>query len=180
MLLFPLYAVGVWLLVAHWRRRWQGAAVLATAVFLVLVLSSIYRMIARLAAIPAEGLLFLLGVTGGIVLFVGMFILCLPRASVGIPCARCGYDLSGLVDESTRCPECGRGFAARGQSARLVEPKPVVAGRAALAADRPVGDAQREDHQGQARDQRPAHEHKLGVLHRLHDRQHPRADALGD
>lgn len=110
MLLFPFYAVAIWLLAAKWRRTWKGfaAVIVGTAVLLVIEYT-LYR-IGNLKSGPVQpqqalGLLIPFTV---LVFGVGLFIACQRRAAPSpIHCKRCHYDLTGLRPVGLRCPECG-------------------------------------------------------------------------
>lgn len=110
MLLFPFYAVAIWLLAAKWRRTWKGfASVFLGTTFLVLIEYTLYRIgTMKITAIEPNQALGLLIPFTFLVFVVGLFIACQRRAVPSpIHCTRCHYDLSGLTPLGLRCPECG-------------------------------------------------------------------------
>ncbi|MGD9688182.1 MAG: hypothetical protein AB7K52_05605 [Phycisphaerales bacterium] len=117
MILFAVYAVIVWYLVAKNRRRVSGfayaiggAALAAAITWGVGVLMNIQSS----ERIPGRGyqlapLWILMWAEAIIVGAVGLFIAALPRNPIGRHCSNCWYDTSGL--RAPVCPECGRQIA---------------------------------------------------------------------
>lgn len=110
MLLFPFYAVLIWVLAGRWRRRWQGLAVVIVG---TAVLVGMEVTLARLGGVfsglkPWQVLLLLVPFTA-LVSAVGLYIVCLPRTSPSLRhCPYCFYHFSGLEWKGLVCPECGR------------------------------------------------------------------------
>lgn len=110
MLLFPLYAIVIWLLAAHWRRTWKAFAAVFLGTFILLLIEYTLFRVADLKfdlVQPKQALGLLIPFTF-LVFFVGLFIACQKRPVPSpIHCTTCHYDLSGLNPISLRCPECG-------------------------------------------------------------------------
>lgn len=142
MLLFALYAFGVWLLCFRWRRQWQGFVALASGVLLVVTLAMLDRRLREWGGERGSGftsLQFLLWVESGIIALVGLFICVLPKGYAKVPCRKCGYELAGLEQENPRCPECGIEFAVTAPAKRP---------QALRAAEEPVQRAHDQDQRG--------------------------------
>lgn len=110
MLLFPLYAVVIWLLAAKWRRTWKGfAAVLIGTAILLVIEYTLYRIGSLpLTMVQPKQALGLLVPFTVLVFGMGLFIACQrPPAPSPIHCAMCHYDLTGLNPVGLKCPECG-------------------------------------------------------------------------
>jgi hypothetical protein len=116
LIIFALYAMGIFVMAAVWRRTIRGYIVVAVGAAVVLALMELYK---RFLGAPGEwlgGVTLLLWAEFGAIVFVGTFIVLLPRTNrSGFECVYCGYDLRGLADQQpgvTRlsdvtCPECG-------------------------------------------------------------------------
>lgn len=109
MFVFALYAVLVWWAAARWRRQWGSfASVLGGMAFLVVVAwfhlllnewteGRLYLPVLQVVLYPY---IVLVGL-------IGFFVACLPRTKMPGHCRICGYDLRGLEEETSMCPECG-------------------------------------------------------------------------
>lgn len=123
MILFLVYALFVWYLCFKHRRQWLGVLCLICALTFVAILGRLYESVIDWARASGNHLFdgrsdgrmfnFLLVLESGIILVVGVFLLCLPRITASLPCRKCGYELSGLDESNPTCPECGLLFAAR-------------------------------------------------------------------
>lgn len=114
MILLALYAAFIWYLAVRLRRRWSGF----TAVFLgagaLLIVSQTFVGEHAVGRWLPEGiqrgmadLLVLLIPEAVLVLFIGLYICCLPRPRNAMQCQNCGYHLGGLSPLGLVCPECG-------------------------------------------------------------------------
>lgn len=122
-LLFPIYAILIWLFAAQWRRQWKGFAVVGVGTLVLLVIE---LSLLRLAGGERRGIVFIPGLAPGQVLFlllvftglvagVGLFIACSrPAPPSDMHCPRCFYDLHGLDPVNLHCPECGRLWTGKG------------------------------------------------------------------
>lgn len=108
MFAFAVYAIAVWFGAYRWRRRVLGFALVVLG---LAILGGVawghYQL-----NILSNGRLFLpllqvlLYPYAALVFAGGVFLACMPPRRPGA-CDTCGYDLTGLYLESTRCPECG-------------------------------------------------------------------------
>lgn len=115
MIIFIVYAIGVWAAVYWLRGKWQGPALLAASVIpvgllaVLLVLPTIDQKSHDIifANIGGYGRLLgvFLGAFGFLILFVGSIILVTPRRIPVWRCMHCQYDLTGAPSDV--CPECG-------------------------------------------------------------------------
>ena len=112
-LLFPIYAVVIWALAMHWRRRWPAFAIVACGTALLV---GAVRLCMRLDLLPATAKIFYELLWPYILLLGGMgtYIACLPRRAREHECQRCHYDLRGLDPLALTCPECGAEWRGRG------------------------------------------------------------------
>lgn len=115
MVLFPAYAVLIWVLTWRTRRTWLGFATVAAGVLGVLILGLLHHYTELVFPISVSGPFFplMLAVEAAFVLVVGLFIAALPLRRIDRPCRRCRYELQGLDDPNPTCPECGMAHAAR-------------------------------------------------------------------
>lgn len=121
MIVFVVYAVVAWYFAARHRRSWRGVLVVClTAAGLGLVAYGHWRLNVwthgRIYFRVLQGLLY---PYAALVLLMAGFIVSLPRPGrrMAPACARCRYDLTGLVAGS-HCPECGhRGAISPGANA---------------------------------------------------------------
>lgn len=112
MIFFALYAVLVWSATIHWRRRWTGLLALVLAIFILFALAALHIQLNHWThgAIYLPVLQSILYPYIVLVGFIGLYTLVLPRTyhtRGTFRCTRCGYDLRGLRDETSTCPECG-------------------------------------------------------------------------
>lgn len=134
-ILFPIYAIAVWVFVAARRRSFLGIAIAAVSAFPVLVLSHIcIQYIPLKPGEPRPEWLYLIsGSYAVVVAVVGMSIALAGRGRLRTDCHHCGYDLRGV--DAPLCPECGTArrcdachapltLAARGRCARCYLPIP--------------------------------------------------------
>ncbi len=116
-LLFPFYAVVIWLLAAKWRREWRGfAVVLGGTAFLLLVEYTLFKLgSVKIGVIEPETAIALLVPFTILIFLVGLFIACQPRSAPSeVHCRTCFYDLTGLQPVELKCPECGAAWRGRG------------------------------------------------------------------
>lgn len=158
LILFALYAMGIFVMAAIWRRTIRGYIVVAGGAAAVLVLMALYK---RFLGSPGEGMggvTLLLWAEFAAIVFVGTFIVLLPRTNrSAFECVYCGYDLRGLADQQpgvsrlsdVKCPECGMQQA----PARHV-PRFVAGPGVSAAGQSPRGAAQQYQH-GQTSDEAP-------------------------
>lgn len=106
MVIFPLYAIAVWIGIWFLPRRWMRAIATVLAVFPVWVVSSLCVYYLPLPAHEPrpEWLLILTFAYSGLILLVGGMMSFIPRRR-DEECHKCGYDLTG--NELGVCPECG-------------------------------------------------------------------------
>lgn len=119
MMLLPLYALAVWFVCFRLRRMWVGWFALVAAVSLVVALVFVYPHLQRWFTGEStrwSSFQFVMWGEAIMVAVVGVFILCLPREIVQVPCRKCGYELEALAAEAgnVRCPECGTERAVKG------------------------------------------------------------------
>lgn len=117
MLAFPFFAVMIWFLAAHFRRRWQSFfAVAVGTALLCLIEFLLWRAQFKYERwiVPQQVIWLLIPFTV-LVLAIGLFIACLPKAPpTDHHCPKCFYDLAGLDPLNLSCPECGRRWTGRG------------------------------------------------------------------
>jgi len=111
--LFIIYALAVWFAAGKWRRQWLGLLSVVAGIVGILLVGYFHI---RLNDWTGGGIYLpvlqsILYPYGGLVAFVGFFIICLPRAIPASDCLRCGYDLSGQDTSPVVCPECGQASA---------------------------------------------------------------------
>ncbi|MEX2218913.1 MAG: hypothetical protein WD749_09155 [Phycisphaerales bacterium] len=127
MFVFALYAVLVWWLAARWRRQWGSFAVVAAGLALLLAVAWLHYLL----SLWSEGRIYLpvfqsiLYPYIALVTLVGLYIACLPANSRLPLCPACDYDLGGLEDETTSCPECGIPFMMENNRVRRVWADPI-------------------------------------------------------
>ena len=115
MILFAVYAVGIWTIAWRYRRRWQGFAALVAGVPPVLLSARLDVWLVRvLFDEDASFLLVLGGASAGLIALIGLALFAQPRAHPAHACGACGYDLRGL--NGRFCPECGADDAPDGPS----------------------------------------------------------------
>jgi hypothetical protein len=123
--IFPVvYAVLVWSIAMHWRRRWPAFVAVAVGVIALLLLYSLVH--AWDGAFPPHYRhIFLLFWPYTILIgLMGFYIACLPRRAQEHECQKCCYDLRGLNPKGLSCPECGETF--KGQGSGLEPPEPTL------------------------------------------------------
>lgn len=109
MILFAIYALGVWTIAWRHRRRWPAFAAIFAGVPPILISARLDVWLVRKLFGEDAWHLFTLGlIFAGIVVFIGMVLAVQPRRRPDHECAACGYDLRGLA--SPACPECGEGL----------------------------------------------------------------------
>lgn len=109
MFIFPLYAVLVWYLAAKYRRRWQGFAIVAASVLLIVLVGFFHAWLGEVTRgrFQVGNMRIILIGYGALIGFIGLFIACLGREQPW-HCQFCGYNLLGHAEANPRCPECGR------------------------------------------------------------------------
>lgn len=106
MIILSLYALVVWWIAAHNRRRWQGfAAAAAGAAFVLPLLDPLVYLVWWMMGEQPTWLFPFMYAYAAVLVAVGLFLASLPRAAADTQCAACGYDLAGITAEL--CPECG-------------------------------------------------------------------------
>lgn len=127
MIVIAVYAIVVWMLVALWRRRWAGAAVLLGSAVPIAAATFWAGLMANDPGGPAAGsmasmlagygkvLYVLSGFYAALVFGVGLLVFVQPRGHPAGSCRGCGYDLLGAPTEI--CPECGLSTSNRRTSA---------------------------------------------------------------
>ncbi len=106
MVIFPLYAITVWLIIWRLPTRWMRALATVLAVLPVWVVSNIcvyYLPLPPKEPRPEWLLILTFGYAGLILLVGGMMSFITRRRDE--ECHKCGYDMSG--NELGVCPECG-------------------------------------------------------------------------
>ena len=123
-MIFPvIYAVVIWSVAMHWRRRWPAFAIVVAGVVALLLL---YRLIHVWDAVlpPQYRHFFLLfWPYTALVGAMGIYIACLPRPARDYECTKCLYDLRGLDPKGLSCPECGEAFCGKGSGREPPEPE---------------------------------------------------------
>jgi hypothetical protein len=166
--LFVAYAVAVWFAAFHYRRRLHAVPILFVTVGVLWAVIHLHGRIATLAGIGHLIPVFrsIMWAYTAIVAAGAVFLATLPRVTSLRPCRLCGYELSGVADEASACPECGatpeesatpRGRKqVRRRQARIANtPTPAIAG-ISLSPDQPPGDPGGEQQQRHAAGERPA------------------------
>lgn len=124
MLLFPFYALVIWLLAAKWRREWKGfAVVIGGTGFLLFIEYTLFKLGSlKIGVTEPETVLGLLIPFTVFVSLIGLFIACQPRrAPSEVHCGTCFYDLTGLGPVELKCPECGAAWRGRGSGYAMSE-----------------------------------------------------------
>lgn len=107
MILFPVYAISVWVAIGALRRSWLGLAVASLSFIPVLVLS--YLCIQFIPLKPGEPrpewLYIITGAYAVVVTGVGLAIALAGHGPRPSDCHQCRYDMRGV--QSVHCPECG-------------------------------------------------------------------------
>lgn len=168
MFLFVAYAVAVWFAAFHYRRRLPAVPLLIVTVGVLWALIHLHGRIATLAGIGHLIPIFrsIMWAYTGIVAAGAVFLATLPRVTSVRPCRVCGYELDGVGDGASVCPECGAmpDESATAQGRRRVRRRqalaantstPVIAG-ISLSPDDPPGDSTGQEQQRHARGQYPA------------------------
>lgn len=107
-ILFAVYAMGVWTLAWRYRRRWQGFAAIVAGIPPVLLSVRLDVWLVRVLFDEDAAFLYILGgAYAGLLVVIGLALFMQPRPTPGHACDGCGYDLRGL--DHGVCPECGRG-----------------------------------------------------------------------
>lgn len=149
MMLLPLYALAVWFICFRLRRKWMGWFALFAGVSIVLSMVYAYPYLQRWFTGEStrwSSFQFVMWAEAIMVSAVGVFILCLPREVVQVPCRKCRYELESLAAEhhqgNPRCPECGLEHAVRKLSKKELEAeRTVVAPVAPVRISKPSGAA---------------------------------------
>mgnify|MGYP006267748563 CR=1 FL=1 len=114
MVVLPLYAVAVWLVVFHFRRRWQAALVIPLSLIPVYWFADLCvwmpTFIAELTGgggvrIEKNEWLYAVAAAYGALIVLASVIIAVQRRIEPHQCHVCSYDLSG--NETGVCPECG-------------------------------------------------------------------------
>lgn len=106
MILFAVYALGIWTIAWRHRRRWPAFAAIFAGVPPILISARLdVWLVEKLFGEDAWPLFTLGLIFAGIVVFVGLVLAVQPRSRPTYACRSCGYDLRGLA--SPVCPECG-------------------------------------------------------------------------
>ncbi len=206
--LFPLYAVIVGLLVAKFRRRWQGFAITLLAVALVALVGVGHWWLGVLSdgRLQVDNMRIILIGYGLLIGAMGTFIACLGHQQPW-HCQFCGYNLLGHAEHNPMCPECGRKSAlkafGRGRcrycglnlhrrhedptaalctTCRRVMLKSralIVAGKD-LATDQAIERAQHEHDERHPGDQRHPQRREAPIVHLVDDAERARRRALRD
>lgn len=108
---FVGYAMIVWFYTCKWRRSWRALAIILAGVVGLVVLNWIHYELGQHFDIFLPVLRSLMYPYTLLVFVVGVYIALLPRKHPPGFCGRCGYNLDGLEEEVTICPECGKNFA---------------------------------------------------------------------
>ncbi len=107
MIVFPIYAISIWLAIGALRRSWIGLALALVSAFPVLILSHLcIQYIPLKSGEPRPEWLYLVSASYAIVVAgVGLSIALAGRGRLPSDCHDCGYDLRGV--DALLCPECG-------------------------------------------------------------------------
>lgn len=107
MIVFPIYAIAIWLAIAALRRSWIGLAIALVSALPVLILSHLcIQYVPLRAGEPRPVWLYLVAGSYAIVVAgIGLGIALAGHGRQPTDCHHCGYDLRGVG--ARVCPECG-------------------------------------------------------------------------
>lgn len=122
-MIFPvIYAVVVWWMAMHWRRRWPSFAAVGLGVLLPMGGYVLLRRWDGAISPMYRHVLILFWPYVVLLAMMGFYIAMLPRRAGAHQCARCFYDLRGLSPSGLNCPECGEPFMGKGSGREPPEP----------------------------------------------------------
>lgn len=106
MILFVLYAFGIWSIAWRYRRRWPAFAALVAGVPPIILSAHLDMWIVRtIFDEDASWILTLAVLFAGVIVFIGLLLALQPQPKPSHVCVVCDYDMRGI--NSQTCPECG-------------------------------------------------------------------------